>query len=1298
MADGEKPGAGTKPGARSTPKFGGAAAELNPASDSDIRSRPTEPSGVHAIPTTMPTGAQAIGSPPTMPSGAQAIGSPLELPDDKPSGAKTAAALQAISAPPTMPSGAQAIGAPPTMPSGAQAIGAPPTVPSGAKAIGSPPATPDDKPSAQHEAPLGTMQLPRGAIMPSAGPPAIPAPETIGDGRASARSIRAATEPSSPAAIAKAAPIAATLMPNTAAPMPSVVPPPMPQDGRYTVVSEIARGGMGRVVEATDTVLGRNVAVKEVLSLDPETLRRFQRETKITARLEHPSIVPVHDAGIAENGVPFYVMRKVGGKPLEDLVARADTLNKRLALLPHIVAASNAIAHAHSRGIVHRDIKPSNILVGDLGETIMIDWGLAKGIDEAEDEQVVQRVLEDDDGLKTRAGIVFGTPGFMAPEQLRGKPVNEQCDVYALGATLYHLLARRPPHHDKNADKMMHAAVAGPPTPLAEIVDGVPPELAAIVDKALAFDAADRYFDARSLAADLQAFLTGQLVAAHFYTPRERFMRFLRKYRAVVGVVIASVITLAVVASVLIVRILDERDIANEQRARAVTEKARADKQRDEVLVKSRQLILANARHLATTDPTRAAALVRPLLDSELWREARDVIAAARGNGIAFALDGSKRTLSLELSRDGQRALAAGDDGVVRIYDVAKRESRVAIDMKGAVLAKFADGERKIVLYEGNRLSVVETATGARRDVTTPTPIARLEVAGPIAYWTDTAGAVFKLDLAAGGPEKVAVSEPIDIASPSPDGRWIALGGQHHLWLIDRSSPAAPPQNITEGDVKAISWSGDSEHLVMLIDDLAVNIEMEPVPSIFRRITVGDRFAVAWSAGRIFSAGPTGIAIVTKDAGRDAKEQAVRSPGPDHTLGVFEARDRVVVSAKPQGVIVVLSDNGDHILAAPAPIAMVATSARGQWIVAAAEGRLLVWDLDAIEPRAVSQFAPSSARFTNGDQLIATYEGSAPEWIDLAAHKSLQLGDDMEGLIGAASAPDGALAIVVDLTRKAWLVAGVGQPQPIDGEVSAASFVDNTRLVIGGTGGVRLEDLQAHTKLMLFAHEPAARAIETTAADGGWVVTTFEDGLVWRKHLADGATTQMQVDSQSPIRIALAGDGTALVGIGGELREWRPDGKLAVLVSGLKVIKHVSFVAPTTALVVTEDATAHQIDTRSHDVAAPVQTIGHAGSHADTGGLVAGISALGGVEVYDPLAHWSWPLVTPQKGQPPFSFVHISPDSRRVLAMTSQSLLVWTLDLPQTAEATAKWLDRLTNATAETPSEPLGWRATNTPP
>lgn len=1061
-------------------------------------------------------------------------------------------------------------------------------------------------------------------------------------------------------------------------------PPEMPEDARYAVQSEIARGGMGRVVEATDTVLGRTVAVKEALSLDPDALRRFQRETRITARLEHPSIVPVHDAGVASNGSPFYVMRKVGGRPLEELVARASELPARLALVPHVVAAANAIAHAHSRGIVHRDIKPSNILAGDLGETIVIDWGLAKGIDEADDTHApVQRVLDDsdDDTIKTRAGIVFGTPGFMAPEQLRGNPVDERCDVYALGATLYHLLARRPPHYSKNAADMMHAAVAGPPTPLREIVPGVPAELATIVDKALAHDNTARYQNAKGLAEDLQRFLAGQLVASHYYTPRERVLRFLHQYRAAVGVAAASVVAILLVASIMFMKVRNERDRADEQATVAVAQKREAEAQREKAIRNSRELVLANARHLATSDPTRAAALVRPLLDTELWREARDVIAAARVNGIAFALSASPHTTSLELSRDGQRALAAGDDGIVRVYDLAKREAKIVADMKGTVRARYADGERKIVLFEGNRLTVLDVESGGKRDVTTPTPVARLEVAGPIAFWVDPAGAVWKLDLAGGAPQQIVIGEAVKYAVPSPDDRWIALGGVKHLLLIDRSAPSSPPEEITDGDVHTLTWSGDSLHLVALIDDMLIDVVTDPAPQIFHRVTVGERFSVAYSNGRIFSAGPTGVGLVTKDATK------IRSSGPEHTLGVFEARDRVVVSAKPQGQIIVLSDYGDHVLPCPTTISSVATSARGPWIVAATDNKLLVWDLDAVEPRAITALPPSSAKFVSGDALIATVDGAPAQWIDLRSRKSTPLGDDMQGLVALAASPDGAVAVAIDLTRKAWLVAGLGQPQALDGEVTAATFLDNIQLVVAGDGGVRLEDQQKHTKLALYAHSAAARALVSVPNNGGWVAAAFEDGVVWRKHLRDGAASELK---SSASRIALGADGTVFIGDAGEVRAWRPDGRVDTLAKGLKTVTEVALL-DTSLLVLTDDANAYELDIKLPS--APVaQPIVHSAVYAPRGGLVAGLSPTGGVEVFDPATKQGWPLTIPTKGQAPYSFVEIAPDGTRVLAMTASTLLVWTLDLPASAEATRAWLDKLTNATADSPSEPLTWR------
>ncbi len=1167
------------------------------------------------------------------------------------------------------------------------------------------PERPDDKPAAEPtaagrvqntvvsaEIPLGTMQMPRGGF----------APETPSD-----------TQRDAPARD----PLLPTMMPTSATRL-TTAPPSMPADHRYALAKEIARGGMGRVVEANDSVLGRIVAVKEVLSMDPETVRRFQRETRITARLEHPAIVPVHDAGVSANGAPFYVMRKVGGRALEDLVARADTLPKRLALVPHIVAASNAIAHAHERGIVHRDIKPANILCGDLGETVVIDWGLAKAIGEAEDAMdPVQRIASprssaspgsagtrseanaerrsinepEDSLIQTRAGIVFGTPGFMAPEQLRGKPVDERCDVYALGATLFHMLVRRPPHHHKNADVMMRNAVDGPAPPLLEVLPEVPPELATIVDKALAHDAKDRYQTARALAEDLQSFLTGKLVGSHQYTTSERLVRFYNQNKAAVTIGAVALIAGLVGTVFAFVRITDERDRADEQAVIANKEKAEADTQRDAVMKQARELTLTNARHAASTDPTRALAMVKPLakpglVGTDLWRDARDVGAAARAHGVAFSIPMSKHTLTLELSRDGQRALTASDDGKVRIVDIEKRTSKEIANMGGAVMARFADGERKVLIYQGSRLTIIDTATNAKREVTAPTSITKLETSGPLAYWVDPANAAWRLDLAGGAAEKVELGEPIVLVSPSPDGRWVVYGGKEHLLLADRSNPTMPPENKVEGIVHLATWSSDSKHLAALVDDEVVAIKMNPVPQIWNRYRAPTRYGLAFSGSRVFSSGPQGVDLLL------SPDPKLRIKDPGHTLGVHTGRENVVISGNPQGELVVLSDYGDHMLTAPLPIERVATSARGEWIVAAAEGMLLVWNLEQFEPRSFSAYPPASARFITGDTMLLTYQNESAEWIDLRTGKATELGE-LPGIERVVAAPDGAEAIALDITRRAWRIAGIGQPQALPGEVDAVAYIDNTRLVLAGDGNVRLEDLQKRTQGTLLAHKAAVRDLVATWSQGGWIAASFVDGLVWRKPLAGvEQTLQLAAPLPTQVPLALSPDGTVLIGAGNELLSWRTDGKSEVIAKLDKPIFDLVLIAPTTALVLSEDGAGTVIDVSGKRVIRQLPMSPHA-SPASEGALIAGSTVIGGVEVIDPLVGWRWALTSPQKGvQQQFTYVEMARDGSRVLGVTPHAVVVWTLQLPASADETETWLDKTTNATADTPSGPLGWR------
>ncbi|HEU4732244.1 MAG TPA: protein kinase [Kofleriaceae bacterium] len=358
----------------------------------------------------------------------------------------------------------------------------------------------------------------------------------------------------------------------------------------YRADREIARGGMGRIVAAEDQRLGRPVALKELLDPAPELLGRFQREALITARLQHPGIVPVYEAGRWPSGEPFFAMKLVAGRPLDQVIADARTLTERLALLPRVAAATDAIAYAHSQRVIHRDLKPANILIGDFGETVVIDWGLAKNLDDAEgieaDHRVaravkpatsVKRTAGHDASTLTVAGAVMGTPAYMAPEQARGEPLDQRADVFALGAMLYHLLAGVPPYNARTATDVIEAAAHGRVVPLTEVERGAPPDLVAIVLRAMAPLPIDRYGDAGELATELRRFLTGQLVSTHRYTAGQRIGRFVRRHRAAVMIAALAVAGFAAGGTFAVRRIVHERDVADQARQLADTRRRAAE-------------------------------------------------------------------------------------------------------------------------------------------------------------------------------------------------------------------------------------------------------------------------------------------------------------------------------------------------------------------------------------------------------------------------------------------------------------------------------------------------------------------------------------------------------------------------------------------------------------------------------------------------------------------------------------------------------------------------------------------------
>jgi len=309
----------------------------------------------------------------------------------------------------------------------------------------------------------------------------------------------------------------------------------------YVIGNEISTGGMGRIRIAKDRRLDRKVAIKEALRNNDEFARRFEREARITARLQHPSIVSVHEAGQWTTGIPFYAMPYIEGQSLDEVLRKTRSLEDRLALVPHVLAVADAVAYAHRYRIIHRDLKPKNVMIGPFGETIVIDWGLAKDLND-QDDQLSSEVHVHQLTPETEHSAILGTPTYMPPEQAQGRGVDERADAYSLGAILYEVLAGQPPYHGASPDDVLMQVRREAPRPLRQVVPSVPVDLAAIVAKAMARDPVDRYPSAKELAEDLRCFQTGLLVGAHRYTFGQLTCRFLRKNR--VAVVVASVLLL----------------------------------------------------------------------------------------------------------------------------------------------------------------------------------------------------------------------------------------------------------------------------------------------------------------------------------------------------------------------------------------------------------------------------------------------------------------------------------------------------------------------------------------------------------------------------------------------------------------------------------------------------------------------------------------------------------------------------------------------------------------------------------
>jgi serine/threonine protein kinase/WD40 repeat protein len=426
---------------------------------------------------------------------------------------------------------------------------------------------------------------------------------------------------------------------------------------RYLSPREIARGGMGSIRCVWDNDLRRELVMKAMLlpsdrsggldtrPPDGRLLSRFLEEAQITSQLDHPGILPVHDIGVDSDGRLFFTMPLVKGEDLGKVIEKArrgEAPWDRTRVLGAIVKALEAVAFAHSRGVVHRDIKPENIMVGRFGETYVMDWGLARVLEQGEvdprdtrrstfdaitelrnrgaaapapERSISTERSEDDDPDSPHAtldGDVIGTPGYMAPEQARGQRdrVGPRADVYSFGAILYQVLSGHMPYGDplskKSGLSLLERILETEPTPLRKLEKDLPDELVAITAKAMSPQPEDRYPSVSELLEDVRAYLEGRVVKAHETGLWAEVTKWMRRNRLATTIIAVSLVLGGSGASLFVWQLKASLVDKNAALEKAQREEQRANEEADAARAANREADVA--REAAVRDAAAAQA------------------------------------------------------------------------------------------------------------------------------------------------------------------------------------------------------------------------------------------------------------------------------------------------------------------------------------------------------------------------------------------------------------------------------------------------------------------------------------------------------------------------------------------------------------------------------------------------------------------------------------------------------------------------------------------------------------------
>ncbi|MFZ6178847.1 WD40 repeat domain-containing serine/threonine protein kinase [Nannocystis pusilla] len=648
---------------------------------------------------------------------------------------------------------------------------------------------------------------------------------------------------------------------------------------RYVFREALASGGIGVIRRAEDRRLGRVIAVKELLRDSPDGQRRFALEAAITARLQHPGIVPLYDLGWRATGEPFYCMKLVDGESLEAKIRQATTLPQRLRLVEHVIAVADAIAYAHDQKVLHRDLKPANVLVGRFGETVVIDWGLAKDLT-AVDTEVPQGACPEDHGASdmTQAGTVLGTLRYMPPEQAAGEVVDVRSDVYALGAILYHVLAGQPPFAAVTGAGLAAQVLAGEVDELRRVDPAIPAELATIAHRAMARAPADRYPDAAAFAEELRRFQAGQMVAAHTYSLRERTRLWTRTHP------VAFAGLRLVLAGGVALGWLGYEQARTRAEARAQTEQAER-----EAAAQAEKAARSAFERQAVVDAQRLQASILRAQDmseeTDRTDEARTIARAALAEALRTGGPVAAASRALAAAMTAPRAIttvgAADGEYVIRVRWVSD----------GQVIAALVAGMR-LRLWEaasGNLLADIEGVMG-------------FEVAADGALVTAGPAGLVRRDARTGAVTAKLGDESFFVAM-SPDRTRVAANDHAGMFVRDAISGAVVARLPRKGTAAAFSRdnsrivTGDNGYawLWSLPDGRPIG-DMPTSARMYSTVAIsedGQRVAVAGNDHDIYM----------WDTSGDAPRLVKRAAGPEHTPQelMFTRDGRTLISVIANG-------------------------------------------------------------------------------------------------------------------------------------------------------------------------------------------------------------------------------------------------------------------------------------------------------------------------------------------------------------------------------------------------------------